>query len=507
MVNGANLAVSCGREESNVCMLFDESLMLHHGRIAVSDDDGLHNYAQLGRRVDEISHALRELGCGPGTRVCLAVSHGIDLVASVLAVLRLGATYVPVDTRNPFDRVRYVVDDSQATMIVYSSEHATLAGRLGLIKLRLDRLIGPSEPVPTTAVSLSALAYILYTSGTTGRPKGVGITHGNLSNYVRWARDRYIESVHDRIALYTTLAFDFTVTCIFPPLIAGASIGIYDGVTDPMVIQRIVEDRDVTVIKITPSYLYVLSHLLNRHHHIRRLIVGGEELATELAMKVHGQLMNNVEIINEYGPTEATVGCIFHTFDPETDRDGSVPIGVPIPGVRAYLINEHGTLVRDGEGELCLSGKSVAPGYLYPGSTTFVDSPFEPETLIYRTGDIVRWNDAGKLVFIGRNDDQVKIRGNRVELPEVSVAIRSHPMVVSAYVTTVHEHGSRALVAIAAGGAGLTEDLLLEHVAQRLPGYAVPTSLKIVDDIPLTYNQKVDRAAVLTILRKAGAER
>jgi len=505
MLTGANLAVSHCREEANLCTLFDESLMLHHDRIAVSDDDGLHDYARLGRRVDEISGALRELGCRPRTRVCLAVAHGLDLVASVLAVLRLGATYVPVDTRNPFDRVRYVVDDSEATMIVYSGEHAELAGRLGLVELRLDGLSRPGETVPTAAVSPSDLAYILYTSGSTGRPKGVGITHGSLSNYVRWATDRYIGSADDRIALYTTLAFDFTVTCIFPPLIAGASIGVYDGVTDPMVIQRIVADEDVTVIKITPSYLYILSHLLNGQRNILRLIVGGEDLTAELAAKVHGQLMHNAEIINEYGPTEATVGCVFHTFDPDTDRDGSVPIGMPIPGMRAYVVNENGALVNGaGEGELCLSGKSVAPGYLRPGSDAFADNPFEPETVMYRTGDIVRRDDSGDLLFVGRKDDQVKIRGNRVELSEVSAAILAHPMVTSAYVTAVREHGSRALAAVATGDAGLTDALLLKHLAQRLPGYAMPTSLKVIDDMPLTFNQKVDRAAVLTILGKRG---
>lgn len=492
---------------ANLCALFDESLAAHRDRIAVCDGDGPHDYARLGRRVDEIAHALRGLGCRPGTRVCLAVGHGIDLVAAVLAVLRLGATYVPVDPRNPAERVRYIVDDSAATMIVYSGKHAELAGQLGLVGLRLGVLADPGGPVETVAVGQADLAYILYTSGSTGRPKGVGITHENLANYVLWARDRYIQSVDDRIALYTTLAFDFTVTSIFPPLIAGASIGVYDGVDDPMVIQRIVADEAVTVIKITPSYLYLLAHLLDSQRHIRLLIVGGEDLTAELAAKVHAQLNGDVDIVNEYGPTEATVGCVFHTFDPDMELAGSVPIGAPISGMRAYVVNDDGTLVRDGgEGELCLSGKSVAPGYLRPGPSGFGDNPFEPGTVIYRTGDIVRRNEAGDLLFVGRKDDQVKIRGNRVELAEVSAAMLNHPMVTSAYVTAVREHGSRALVAVATGDAGLAEAHLLEHLTRRLPGYAVPTSLKVIDDIPLTLNQKVDRAAVLTIFGKRGAD-
>ncbi|KOV83468.1 hypothetical protein ADL03_20550 [Nocardia sp. NRRL S-836] len=416
-------------------------------------------------------------------------------------MLKLGATYIPLDTRNPIDRIGLIVSDSGATMIVHSRENAELASRFGLAELAVDGLSRAGDAVPTAPVSPSDLAYVLYTSGTTGKPKGVGITHANLANYVAWARDRYIDSPDDRVALYTTLAFDFTVTCLFPPLTAGASIGVYDGVRDPMVIQRILADRRITIVKITPSYLYLLSRMHIGERHIRRLIVGGEDLSSELAARVHSGL-GGVEIINEYGPTEATVGCVTHTFDPETDRYGSVPIGVPIPGMRVHLVADDGTPARD-EGELCLAGKGIAPGYLDGDSPAFTANPFQVGTVLYRTGDIARRTQAGNLVFVGRKDDQVKIRGNRVELGEVSAAILNHPMVVAAYVTTVREHGSHALVAVATSGHDLTEALLRKHLEQQLPAYAVPSSLKIIDALPLTPNQKVDRAAVLTVLGKA----
>jgi amino acid adenylation domain-containing protein len=501
MLPGTSLAAP-HRADDTVCTLFDRSRTRDHDRIAVADRDGTHDYARLDRRAGQIARALRELGCRPRSRVCLAVGHGLDLVAAVLAVLRLGATYVPVDTRNPIDRIRYTVGDSGATMIVCSGEHAALAGRLGLTVLLLDGRDLPDETVPAYAVSPADLAYILYTSGSTGRPKGVGITHGNLLNYVRWASGRYFRSPDDRIALYTTLAFDFTVTCILPPLMVGASIGVHDGVTDPMVIAHIVRDRTVNVIKITPSYLYLLSRLLDGHRHLRRLIVGGEDLTTELAAETSGQLADDVDIINEYGPTEATVGCVCHTFDPRHDRDGSVPIGLPIPGMRAYVLDEHGAPAD--EGELCLSGDSVAPGYLHGASSAFTENPFLPGTTMYRTGDLVRRDATGVLRFTGRLDDQVKIRGNRVELSEVSGAILTHPLVTSAYVTAVREHGSRFLGAVVTGDDRLTEAALLDHLRRRLPGYAVPTSLRVVGELPLTLHQKVDRAAVLTILGKRG---
>lgn len=502
MLSVVNLAVPDGRAEANLYTLFDTSAALRPDRVAVADALGNHNYASLARRVDKIAGGLRERGCVPGTRVCLAVGHGVDLVASMLAVLKLGATYIPLDTRNPVERIGHIVADSGAAMMVYSGENTEPACRFGLTGLALDGLSHSGVAVSTACVMPSDLAYILYTSGSTGNPKGVGVTHANLANYVRWACDRYIDSVNDRVAMYTTPAFDFTVTCLFPPLIAGASIGVYDGVNDPMVIQRILADEDITVVKITPSYLYLLSQLHNGERHIRRLIVGGEDLSAELAARVRDQL-GAVEIINEYGPTEATVGCVTHIFDPATDRVGSVPIGVPIPGMRVYLVDEDGAAVTD-HGELCLAGKSVAPGYLNRESPAFVDNPFDPGTVMYRTGDLVRRDHAGNLVFLGRKDDQRKIRGNRVELAEVSAAILNHPSVTAAYVTTVREHGSHTLVAVATSHADLTEPLLREHLARVLPGYAVPSSLKIIDHLPLTLNQKVDRAAVLTILGKLG---
>jgi amino acid adenylation domain-containing protein len=491
-------------EDADVFALFDRSVQLHSARIAVSDRGQLLDYAQVSREVDKIASALLALGCEPQARICLAVSHGVELVASVLAVLKIGATYVPVDIRNPFSRIAYVIRDSNASAIIYSREHAGIVADSRIATLCVDDLGEDSAAVQPRAVQLSDLAYILYTSGSTGVPKGVGITHGNLLNYVLWARGQYIRSMDDRIALYTTLAFDFTVTCIFPPLIAGASIGIYDGLADPMAIRRIIAEPSINIIKITPSYLHVLSQLLNGQRHIQRLVVGGEDLKVALAAKVHSQLMGSVEIINEYGPTEATVGCVFHVFDPERDQSGSVPIGLPIPGVQVYVLAEDGSVIEDDrEGELCLSGRSVASGYINSeerSRAVFVNNPFEPGAILYRTGDIVRRSGSGDLLFMGRKDDQVKIRGNRVELSEVTSAMLGLPMVTAAYVTPVRNHGSDTLVAVVTGHVELEENDLVAQLQRRLPSYMIPTSLKVISEIPMTANQKIDRAAVLAII-------
>jgi amino acid adenylation domain-containing protein len=450
--------------------------------------------------------------------VCLAVDHGVELVASVLAVLKIGAAYVPVDTRNPINRTRHIVEDSGASLILHSEQHTDLAAGFRMAKLCTNDLSQHGAILRPQGMGLNDLAsgvhhddlaYILYTSGSTGTPKGVGITHGNLMNYVLWARDRYFQSTDDRIALYTTLAFDFTVTCLFPPLLAGASIGVYDGVADPMAIRGILADPNVNVIKITPSYLHVLSQLWNGQTHIRRLIVGGEDLKVGLAAKVHSQLTRSAEIINEYGPTEATVGCLFHVFDPEMDTGGSVPIGTPIPGMQAHVLDDRGALIEDErEGELCVSGRSVARGYLNGherSRAAFVNNPFEPGETMYRTGDIVRRNSNGALLFAGRMDDQVKIRGNRVELSEVTAAMLSLPRVASAYVTPVRDHSSQTLAAVVTGDDGLAESEIAAQLQEKLPPYMIPTRLKVIEAIPMTPNQKVDRAAVLALLGRRGA--
>jgi amino acid adenylation domain-containing protein len=495
-------------DEANVCTLFDLSVRLYSSKTAISDNGRLHSYADLHREVDKIANALIEQGCAPHVRVCLMLRHSLEMVAAIYAVLKLGATYVPVDPRAPIDRIRYVTRDSGSSILLYSTPYAGIAAETGIKAVCVDGLDAQATVNATARIGADDLAYILYTSGSTGVPKGVGITHRNLLNYVQWARDTYIKATSDRIALYTTLAFDFTVTSIFPPLIAGASIGIYDGVADPFVIRDLINDEDVNIIKITPSYLSVLSQLLNGQRHIRLLIVGGEDLSATLAARVHSQLGSCADIINEYGPTEATVGCLFHQFDPRSDSDGSVPIGVPIANMHAYILDQNGDVpLGEAEGELCVSGRSVASGYVGAASSlrgNFGCDPRDPTIGMYRTGDIVRQLGTGSFVFLGRRDDQVKIRGNRVELSEVTAALLNIPDVSASYVTSVRDHDSYALAAVVTCRVPLTREDISMRLERTLPSYMIPTTIKVIAEMPITANQKIDREAVLSIVGKRG---
>jgi amino acid adenylation domain-containing protein len=490
---------------ANVYALFERTLVTNGNRVAVARGEELVTYRQLEQDIDRIAIALLNQGAVPSQRVCIAVEHGHWLVPSILAVLKIGCTYVPIDTRHPTERLRHVVEDSDSRVLVYSGGTAGATRQLDIRRRICVDALTAGEPVESKYTSSTSLAYILYTSGSTGVPKGVGISHRNLTNYVTWARDAYIHSPNDRIALYTTLAFDFTVTCIFPPLVAGASIGIYDGISDPMVISEILADRQINVLKVTPSYLYVLDQMLDGESSLERVVVGGEDFKTSLAERVRKKLKPGAQLINEYGPTEATVGCVYHIYDPKTDQGPSVPIGLPIPNMRTYVVDEDGGIVSDERcGELCVAGESVAQGYLNMEGRTreaFRADPCLPDELMYRTGDIVKKRSDGNLVFLGRRDDQVKIRGNRVELAEVTAAILAHPEVTAAHVIAVAQHGTSALVAVVASRCSIEESALVANLRRRVPEYMVPSMIKVVSELPLTVNQKVDNAAILEIVK------
>jgi amino acid adenylation domain-containing protein len=497
-------------DQVNVCTLFDRSVRLYSDRTAISVKGRPYSYSDLHRVVDTISSALIARGCAPGVRVCLMLRHSLEMVAAIYAVMKLGATYVPVDPRAPIDRIRYVARDSGSSILLYSTPYAGIAAQTGIEAVCVDDLDWQATVNATARIGPDDLAYILYTSGSTGVPKGVGITHLNLLNYVQWAREAYFKTANDRIALYTTLAFDFTVTSIFPPLIAGASIGIYDGIVDPLVIRDLIADPDINIIKITPSYLSVLSQLLNGQRHIRLLIVGGEDLSMNLAARVHTQLAGCADIINEYGPTEATVGCLFHRFDPRYDSGESVPIGVPIANMHAYILDENGNVSPgEADGELCVSGRSVAHGYIGAASSlrgNFGRDPRDPTTSTYCTGDIVRKLGSGSFVFLGRRDDQVKIRGNRVELSEVTAALLDIPDVSASYVTSVRDQDSYALAAVVTCRAPLTREDISVRLERTLPSYMIPSTIKVIAEMPMTANQKIDREAVLSIVGKRGGK-
>jgi amino acid adenylation domain-containing protein len=329
--------------EKCVHELFEEQVNRSPEAIAVFCNGTESTYAELQRRVALLAGHLQQRGLGPGSCVGIFLEHSIETVVAILGVLRAGAAYVPLDTDHPRTRLAFIIEDAQLETVL---TQRTLLERLplheGVHTILVDEEDWQETPIDTEFQSATPAdaAYVIYTSGSTGQPKGVKISHRALVNYLCWCRDVYVRDEAVSFALYSSLAFDLTVTSIFTPLLTGNRLIIYDR-SDPFVVQRIVQDKLVDVLKLTPSHLALIKDLDNRSSRVKRLIVGGESLSRDLATQVHESFGGPVEIVNEYGPTEATVGCMIYRFDPVRDQRQSVPIGGPAANVQIYVLDEH----------------------------------------------------------------------------------------------------------------------------------------------------------------------
>lgn len=421
--------------------------------IAVSAAEVQLTYAQLDSASERLAAQLVDR-FGERPRIGIHLRRSPELIVAVWAALKAGGSYVPIDSQYPAERVRFLVADSGADGVVTSEQLAGTIGSYGcdLMLLAADA----ADPVPAgTPMRRSGdpagLAYVMYTSGSTGVPKGVAVSHGNLANYVLWAAAEYGRGEPVSFPLYSSFGFDLTVTSLMVPLVTGGSIVVYpepDG-SDLSVRQVFADDR-VDVVKLTPSHLSLLDPALLATSRIRTLVIGGEDLKTAVAGAARAASGDRLEIINEYGPTEATVACMLHRFDPARDMLASVPLGKPAANARIHIRDDRLRPVPVGViGEICIGGDGVAQGYLGRPERTaerFVTDPTQPSERLYRTGDLARWRRPGELEFLGRSDDQVKVRGYRIELGEIEAALREHQDIAAAVVDVVTTETARHTV-------------------------------------------------------------
>jgi amino acid adenylation domain-containing protein len=354
-----------------------------------------------------------------------------------LGVMRAGAAYVPIDPAYPMERVKRITTDSAARWVITdgSGAGAAMDGSETSVPFSEMLAVRDDETPELGSPRSGDLAYVIYTSGSTGQPKGVEIEHGGLMDYLEWAERQYIRG--DRLAypLFTSLAFDLTVTSLFLPLMTGGELMVYrareSGIDGALM--DVMKANVVDFLKLTPSHLSLLKQFDLTKSRLSRLVVGGEDLKGSLALTVSAQFNRPVELYNEYGPTECVVGCMVHRFDPGADgRAGSsVPIGVPADHVKLYLLNEELQPVPEGApGELCIVRNGLARGYRNDRSKTeavFVANPGNESERMYRSGDLARFSSEGCLTFLGRVDSQVKILGHRVELGEIEAVLLRHP--------------------------------------------------------------------------------
>jgi len=477
----------------------------------VFGDDEI-SYAELNRRANRLAHFLLANGAGPDTLIGLCFERHPQMVVALLAVLKAGAAYVPLDPAYPQERLAYMIGDSAMKLLLAHNATATkLPGAQNVSLLNVDDLNEKLEKQPDSnpdvAIDAQHLAYMIYTSGSTGRPKGTMISHGGLLHYLSWTKQAYPLDEGRGSLLHSTIAFDATVTALYTPLLSGKSITLAAADDDLQALgNTLVKHGDFNVVKITPAHLDLLSHQLEAAQAAgltHAFVIGGENLdAAQIAFwRKHAP---QTHLFNEYGPTETVVGCV--VFDARGwDGAGSVPIGRAIPGSPVYILDARMQPLPPGvPGELYIGGNGVARGYHGRAALTadrFLPDPFsgQPGARMYKTGDLVRWLNSGQLIFLGRIDEQVKIRGYRIELGEIETALAELKGVRDSVVMVREDvPGDKRLVGyvVADDGEKLNAGNLRHTLKKSLPEYMVPAAIVEIDAVPLTANGKVDRRAL-----------
>ncbi|QQQ79222.1 amino acid adenylation domain-containing protein [Saccharothrix sp. 6-C] len=482
-------------EDVTLTDLLDRQAASSPHATAILDQDRVLDYGELHESADRLARRLVAAGAGPDAVVAVSLPRSADLVVALLAVLKSGAAYLPLDTDLPARR-RAVLLAGARPVCVLTDDAAAFDG------LPVVAVHGDDAPdVAVRRASPDDLAYVIHTSGSTGTPKGVGVPHRGIVNRLLWMQDRYRLTPDDRVLLKTPCTFDVSVWEFFWPLITGAAIVVTkpDGHRDPAHLARVINDHGVTTAHFVPSMLDAFLVDPVACPTLRRVVCSGEALLP--ATRDRFLAAYSAELHNLYGPTEASVDVTSWQCDADDPR---VPIGRPVWNTRAYVLDARLAPVPPGApGELYLAGVQLARGYLgRPGvtATRFVADPHGPAgSRLYRTGDLARWDDDGALVYLGRADDQVKLRGVRVELGEVEAAVARCAGVAHAAVAVREDvPGDQRLAAyyVPEPGASPDPDAVRGHVAADLPAHLVPGTFTELAELPLNANGKLDRRAL-----------
>lgn len=538
-----------------VHQLFEEQVKRTPTEVAAVFEDSCLSYEALNRRANQLAHRLQELGVGPESVVGIILERSLDIAVAILGVLKAGGAYLPLDPKTPRERLSFIFQDSAMQVLLTQQKLAALIPHETIPLFCMDSDWAAlaqynDQNLANTATPLN-LVYIIYTSGSTGKPKGVQLLHQGLTNYLTWVVRTFEVAKGSGAPVISSVGFDLTITSLFPPLLTGRTVyffpegnvsihtqphpssdtrrrievgGLFTPVNEEVterdndasaslparkfdeieaLSKTLTENRNLSLIKITPTHLEMLNQLLppkKMTAPVQTLVIGGEVLSGQ-QLTVWQTYAPDTQLVNHYGPTEAVVGCCYYRITKPIN--GNVPIGKPIANVQLYILDSYLEPVPIGViGELHIGGVGVARGYLNRPELTqekFIANPFGKGQL-FKTGDLACYRADGNIEFFGRKDSQVKLRGYRIELSEIEVLLSSHPQVQDSVVTVREDQpGDQRLVAYIIptdASQVIADEQLRRYLADKLPGYMIPSHFVIIDSFPLIANGKVDRKAL-----------
>jgi amino acid adenylation domain-containing protein len=467
-------------------------------------------YHELDQQANQLAHQLQANGARPDTIVAILAERSLPVLTALLATLKAGAAYLPLDPTHPRHRLQHMLTDSTTPLILTPHHLQGLIPPTPHPTTTLTLNHQPTQPTspPTTTTHPDNLAYTIYTSGSTGTPKAVLVPHTQIV-HATTARQAYDRHPPDDYLLLAPLTFDASAHGIYWTLTNGGRLVIPtdDEVEDPRALLRLIEREGVQHVDCTPSVYELLLERGWNLRSVREVTLGGEPCTQRLVLK-HWHNLPRVPLYNEYGPTEATVWSTVHKVTPADHTTPTIPIGRPIPNTRTYILDDHQQPLPIGiPGELCIGGAGITRGYHnQPALTAHHYRPdpctTTPGARLYRTGDRARWQPSGELEYLGRHDTQIKLHGYRIELGEIETTLDHHPQISkSAVLAREDSPGDKRLTAyiVPQGDATNLEAELVAALERRLPDYMIPQQIVFVDDLPRSPNGKLDRRALLAV--------
>jgi len=497
----------------NFILLFEEQVERTPNNIAIGFNGEFLTYSELNRRVNELAHYLLDYGIKLEDLIALCVDRNVDMIIAVLAIIKSGAAYVPIDLSLPKNRIVYMLNDSAPSLIItqksswkYNEDITLKAGRIIFID-DLPELSSYSKINPKIKYKKNHLVYVIYTSGSTGNPKGVLIEHHSLVNLLCTMRERLLPTSEDTFLSISPITFDIFGLEFYLPLMVGAKCIIADRntISDGIKLNSILSQYKISILQATPMTWKMLIAAGWNGPYPQKALCGGEALSKELA----GQIYKRVDAFwNGYGPTESTIYATIFDFFSNINNRFTPPIGKPLENIQAYIMDHHLRPLPVGQiGQLYLGGVGLARGYLNQDNLTKEKFTIHPSiknhnTKIYATGDLVRWLEDGNIEYIGRIDDQIKINGFRVELGEIQYHLETHPCVeqsIVVYKEIIKDEKRIIAYIIPRNNKSINVKSLREYLKNKIPVFMLPSFYCLLDKFPVTHNGKVDKNSLPAI--------